>query len=233
MIIQIEYMVMKKLGLGAILCFIAQLGIAQIKQNVGTFNSVDVTDKIQVELIKGTSNEVVTEGTNSENIQVINKNGALRIKMNTLNALQGNNINVKVYFQSLKSLSAKKGAKIINRQNSQISADQLSVSAAEGGLIVVYVETKKVDVKSTSGSTVSLMGKSITQDVISNFGGKYEGKDLITDVTNVTVNGGGNAVVYVKDSIIAKTRAGGIIDVYGKPPHTSEKKLAGGTINYK
>jgi hypothetical protein len=224
---------MKKLGLGAILFFIAQLGIAQTKQNVGTFNSVEVTDKIQVELIQGTSNEVVTEGTNSENIQVINKNGALRIKMNTLNALQGNNINVKVHFQSLKSLYAKKGAKIINRQDSKIASDQLSVSAAEGGLIVVYVETKKVDVKSTSGSTVSLMGKSITQDVISNFGGKYEGKDLITDVTNVTVNGGGNAEVYVKDSIIAKTRAGGIIDVYGKPAHTSEKKLAGGTINYK
>lgn len=224
---------MKKLGIGAVLFFIAQLGIAQTKQNVGTFNSVEVTDKIQVELIHGTSNEVVTEGTNSENVEVINKNGALRVKMNTLNALQGNNINVKVYFQSLKSLSAKKGAKIINRKDSKVVADQLSVSAAEGGLIVVYAETKKMDVKSTSGSTVSLIGKSTTQDVIANFGGKYEGKDLITDVSNVTVNGGGQAEVFVKDSIIAKTRAGGVIDVYGKPAHKSEKKLVGGIINYK
>ncbi|MBB2951859.1 MULTISPECIES: head GIN domain-containing protein [Sphingobacterium] len=224
---------MKKLGLGAILFFIAQLGIAQTKQNVGTFNSVDVTDKIQVELIHGNSNEVVTEGANSENIQVINKNGALRIKMNTLNALQGNNISVKVYYQSLNSLSAKKGAKIVNREKEKIVADQLNVSAAEGGLVVVYVEAKKVDVKPTSGSTISLIGKSITQDVVSNFGGKYEGKELITDVTNVTVNGGGQAEVYAKDSIVAKTRAGGVIEVYGKPAHKSEKKLAGGIINYK
>jgi hypothetical protein len=224
---------MKKLGIGVVLFFIAQLGSAQIKQNVGTFHSVDVTDKIQVELIHGSSNEVVTEGTNSENIQVINTNGALRIKMNTLNVLQGNNISVKVYFQSLKSLSAKKGAKIINRQNEKIVSDQLSVAATEGGLIVVYVEGKKIDVKATSGSTISLIGKSVTQDVVSNFGGKYEGKDLKTDVTNVTVNGGGKAEVYVKDSIVAKTRAGGVIDVYGNPAHKSEKKLAGGVINYK
>lgn len=224
---------MKKLGIGVVLFFITQLGIAQIKQNVGTFHSVDVTDKIQVELIHGTSNEVVTEGENSENIQVINTNGSLRIKMNTLNALQGNNINVKVYFQSLKSVSAKKGAKVINRQNDKIVADQLSIAAAEGGLIVVYVEGKKLDVKATSGSTVSLIGKSVTQDVISNFGGKYEGKDLKTDVTNVTVNGGGLAEVYAKDSVIAKTRAGGVIDIYGNPTNKSEKKLAGGVINYK
>lgn len=224
---------MKKLGLGAILYFIAQFGFAQTKQNVGTFNSVDVTDKIQVELIHGKSNEVVIEGDNSENIQVVNTNGALRIKMNTLNALQGNNVNVKVYYDALKSVSAKKGAKLINRDADQLVSDQLSVSAAEGGLIVMHVQAKKVDVKATSGSTISLIGKSITQDVISNFGGKYEGKHLLTDVSNVTVNGGGKAEVYAKDSIVAKTRAGGVIDVYGKPAHKSEKKLAGGIINYK
>ncbi|UIR57203.1 DUF2807 domain-containing protein [Sphingobacterium sp. SRCM116780] len=224
---------MKKLGLGAILFFIAQLSFAQTKQNVGTFNAVEVTDKIQVELLKGTSNEVVIEGANSENIQVINNNGSLRIKMNTLNALQGNNVSVKVYFQSLNNILAKKGAKVVNRENQVIVSDQLNISAAEGGLVVLYLEAKKVDVKSTSGSTISLMGKSITQDVVSNFGGKYEGKDLKTDVSNVTVNGGGKAEIYAKDSVVAKTRAGGVIDVYGNPVHKSEKKIAGGTINYK
>jgi len=49
----------------------------------------------------------------------------------------------------------------------------------------------------------------------------------------VTVNGGGKANVYVTDSIETKTRGGGVIDVYGKPEQRVEKKMAGGTVNFK
>jgi hypothetical protein len=54
-----------------------------------------------------------------------------------------------------------------------------------------------------------------------------------TSITTVTVNGGGKADVYVTDSIETKTRGGGVIDVYGKPEQRVEKKMAGGTVNFK
>lgn len=224
---------MKKLGIGAVILFVTQFTYAQTKKDVGTFTAVEATDKIQVELIKSNSYEVISEGANSENIQIINNNGSLRIKMNTLNVLQGNNVSVKVYYQALQDISAKKGAKIVTRSDQIIVSDHLTVSAAEGGLVDIYVDAKKLDVKPASGSTIAITGTSITQDVISNFGGKYEGKGLITDVTNVTVNGGGIADVHAKNSVVAKTRAGGVINVYGSPAQKSEKKVIGGVINYK
>ena len=88
---------MKFLGVSVILLLIAQMGFGQVKQNVGDFSSVVATDKIQVELIKSDESLVTFEGQNHENVKVVNTNGSLVLKMNTLNMLQGGNISVKVY----------------------------------------------------------------------------------------------------------------------------------------
>ncbi len=49
----------------------------------------------------------------------------------------------------------------------------------------------------------------------------------------MTVNGGGKADVFAVNSVETKTRGGGVIDVYGKPEQRVEKKMAGGTVNFK
>jgi len=176
---------------------------------------------------------VTFEGQNYENIKVVNTNGALALKMNTLNMLQGGNISVKVYYKSLKNVEAKKGAKVFATANDPVVADHLKVYASEGGLVDLHANAKTTEVKVTSGATVALYGKADKQEVISNFGGKYEGKDFKTATTTVTVNGGGKAEVYALDTIETKTRGGGVIDVYGKPEQRVEKKMVGGTVNFK
>lgn len=224
---------MKYFGIAGVLFCAVQLSFGQAKQNVGDFRTLEVTDKIQVELIKSGENEVTLEGQNYENVQVINKNGELRIKMNTLNMLQGNAITVKVYFNSLQEIQAKKGAKVFSTSANVVQSDLLQLNATEGALIDLHVKAKKIDAKSSSGATLALYGHADTQDVISNFGGKYEGKGLKTGIAKVTVNGGGKAEVTVDNTIEAKTRGGGVIDVYGKPEHRVEKKTAGGVINFR
>ncbi|WP_293885084.1 head GIN domain-containing protein [Sphingobacterium sp. UBA1498] len=224
---------MKFLGVSVILLLMAQVSFGQIKQNVGDFSSVLATDKIQVELIKSNESLVTFEGQNHENVKVVNTNGSLVLKMNTLNMLQGGNISVKVYYKTLGNVEAKKGAKVFATTDNTISADHLKVYASEGGLVDLYADVKTAEIKVTSGATIALYGKANKQEIISNFGGKYEGKDFKTSTTMVTVNGGGKADVYAADSIETKTRGGGIIDVYGKPEQRVEKKMAGGTVNFK
>ncbi|WP_282637751.1 head GIN domain-containing protein [Sphingobacterium thalpophilum] len=224
---------MKFLGISAVFLLMGQIAFGQAKQNVGDFSSVMATDKIQVELIKSNESLVTFEGQNYENIKVVNTNGALALKMNTLNMLQGGNISVKVYYKSLKNVEAKKGAKVFATANDPVVADHLRVYASEGGLVDLHANAKTTEVKVTSGATVALYGKADKQEVISNFGGKYEGKDFKTATTTVTVNGGGKAEVYALDTIETKTRGGGVIDVYGKPEQRVEKKMVGGTVNFK
>mgnify|MGYP003579451844 CR=1 FL=1 len=93
----IANIIMKFLGISAFLLLITQVSFGQAKQNVGDFSSVAATDKIQVELIKSNESLVTFEGQNYENVKVVNTNGSLTLKMNTLNMLQGGNISVKVY----------------------------------------------------------------------------------------------------------------------------------------
>jgi hypothetical protein len=70
-------------------------------------------------------------------------------------------------------------------------------------LIDLYTAVKTAEIKVTSGATIALYGKANKQEIISNFGGKYEGKDFKTATTVVTVNGG-KADVYATDSIETK-----------------------------
>ncbi len=224
---------MKLIGISAILLLVTQLSFGQTKQNVGDFTSVVATDKIQVELIKSNESLVTFEGQNHENVKVVNTNGSLVLKMNTLNMLQGGNISVKVYYKDLTNIEAKKGGKVFAVANNTITGDHLKVYASEGGLVDLYAAVKTAEIKVTSGATVALYGKADKQEIISNFGGKYEGKDFKTAETVVTVNGGGKADVFAVNSVETKTRGGGVIDVYGKPEQRVEKKMAGGTVNFK
>ena len=224
---------MKLIGISAILLLVTQLSFGQTKQNVGDFTSVVATDKIQVELIKSNESLVTFEGQNHENVKVVNTNGSLVLKMNTLNMLQGGNISVKVYYKDLTNIEAKKGGKVFAVANNTITGDHLKVYASEGGLVDLYAAVKTAEIKVTSGATVALYGKADKQEIISNFGGKYEGKDFKTAETVVTVNGGGKSDVFAVNSVETKTRGGGVIDVYGKPEQRVEKKMAGGTVNFK
>ncbi|WP_312790710.1 head GIN domain-containing protein [Sphingobacterium sp.] len=224
---------MKLIGISAILLLVTQLSFGQTKQNVGDFTSVVATDKIQVELINSNESLVTFEGQNHENVKVVNTNGSLVLKMNTLNMLQGGNISVKVYYKDLTNIEAKKGGKVFAVANNTITGDHLKVYASEGGLVDLYAAVKTAEIKVTSGATVALYGKADKQEIISNFGGKYEGKDFKTAETVVTVNGGGKADVFAVNSVETKTRGGGVIDVYGKPEQRVEKKMAGGTVNFK
>ena len=224
---------MKLIGISAILLLVTQLSFGQTKQNVGDFTSVVATDKIQVELIKSDESLVTFEGQNHENVKVVNTNGSLVLKMNTLNMLQGGNISVKVYYKDLTNIEAKKGGKVFAVANNTITGDHLKVYASEGGLVDLYAAVKTAEIKVTSGATVALYGKADKQEIISNFGGKYEGKDFKTAETVVTVNGGGKADVFAVNSVETKTRGGGVIDVYGKPEQRVEKKMSGGTVNFK
>ena len=52
---------------------------SSIVKQIGEFTEVKVFDLINVTMIKSDKNEVVIDGSNKRNVQVINKNGKLKI----------------------------------------------------------------------------------------------------------------------------------------------------------
>ena len=222
---------MKNILITAVTLFGASFSFAQVERNVGEFNKLKVYDKIPVELVSSLKNLVVINGVNAEDVQVENNNGELKLKMTGVKLMQGGEATVKVYYKSLYDIQAIQGSTIYS--DDEVKVQSLNLTSNEGSSIKLPVDVNRLEVKINSGAEVILRGKAETQTVISNSGGKYFSKTLEAQNSSLTTNAGGVIEATSTDSVDAKTRAGGVIDVYGNPERRNQKKIAGGKINFK
>ena len=218
---------MKKIAFIVALC--SAMAFAQTEKKVGDFNKVTSFDKIDVTLIASNENKVILNGSNSQEVELVNKNGELKIRMPFTKILQGDAISVTVYFKKIDAVEANEGSRIATKD--EIKAINFDIICKEGSEVKLpNLQASRLQVKVSHGSIVTVLGTVRNQDILSNSGGKYDGQDCITEQTVVTVNAGGIAHVYATELVDAKTRAGGEIKIYGKPKQINEKKIAGGTI---
>lgn len=193
------------------------------------FTEIKAFDRIQVELIKSDENKVVITGEDRDEVEVVNKNGLLKIRMEVDNHMDGRDIDAKVYYtENLTLLDSNEGARITSEET--FSADISRIAVQEGGKVELKVNIDELEVKSTSGGEVTLSGTAKTQEVTANAGGQVYNEALVTEQTNVTVNAGGYADVNASDKVKAKVRAGGTINIHGNPKEVEKSKTFGGKI---
>ena len=211
------------------LLLISSIAFAQTEKNVGDFTKVTAFDKIDVTLIPSTENKVKLIGKNYNEVELVNKNGELKIRMPFAKMLSGETISATVYYTKLEAVEANEGSRIASKD--AIAAVNFDILCKEGSEIkLINLRADRLQVRVSQGSIVTVLGDVKNQDILSNSGGKYDGQDCKTEQTIVTVNAGGIAHVYATNLVEAKTRAGGEIIIYGKPKQINEKKIAGGTI---
>ena len=211
------------------LLLMSSLTYAQLEKNVGDFSKVTAFDKIDVNLVASTENKVVLTGANSKEVELINKNGELKIRMPLIKMLSGYSVSATVYYKKIEAVEANEGSRITSKDT--ISSLNFDIICKEGSDIkLTNVKADRLQIRVSQGSVVTIIGTVKNQDVLSNSGGKYDGQDCKTEQTEVTVNAGGMAYVYASDLVNAKTRAGGEITIYGKPKQIIEKSVAGGSI---
>ena len=216
--------------LGSLFLVACQFSLAQSVRNVGEFSSLKVYNKINVTLIPSTESRVETESNNPD-IETINKNGELKIKMSPAKILLGDQVSVKVYYERLNDIQASQGSSISSGDD--VETGMLSLTSNEGSKIDLNIDTSKLNIKTNSGGEIKLSGTADNLDVVANSGGRYFGKNVESQNVTVTANAGGIAEVNVSESVNATTRAGGIIDIYGDPADRKVKNVIGGKINFK
>lgn len=216
--------------LGSLMLVVCQFSLAQSVRNVGEFSSLKVYNKINVTLIQSNESKVETESNNPD-IETINKNGELRIKMSPAKILLGDQVSVKVYYEKLNDIQASQGSSISSPDD--LNNNMLSLTSNEGSKIDLNIDTSKLNIKTNSGGEIKLSGTADNQDVVVNSGGKYFGRSVESQNATVTANAGGIAEVNVAESVNATTRAGGVIDIYGDPADRKIKNVIGGKINFK
>ena len=211
-----------------ILVLIAQFSFAQITKPLGDFNKVTAFDQIEVLLIESNENKIILNGNGSEEVELINKNGELKIRMPLTKLLSGDNVSATLYFKNIDAIEGNEGSRI--SCDGTFKAIAFDIIAKEGSQIKLNLDVDKLTVRSSNGSNVNVSGKVKNQDAIINSGGELDAEDLITTQTTITANAGGEANIYATDFVDAKTRAGGNIKIYGKPKQINKKTVLGGTI---
>ncbi len=199
-----------------------------IEKTVGEFTELKVYDLIEVELIKSDHDKVVISGRNTEDVLVNNKNGTLKIKMKLEEAFDGSETKVKLYYTNVDVIDVNEGAKVYSAD--VIEQFEIDLNAQEGGKISVKLNVTYTNIRSVTGADVVASGTSKHQDISIYTGGEYDGKNLATKFTDVSIRAAGEAHVNAETLVNAKVRAGGDIYIYGNPERVDESRVLGGRI---
>jgi hypothetical protein len=210
------------------LLLISSVAFSQTEKKVEDFNKVTSFDQIDVILIPSSENKVILNGSGSNEVELVNKNGELKIRMPLTKLLKGDDVSATVYYKKIDAVEANEGSRIASETT--IKATSFDIKAKEGSQIKLKLNVDKLTARVANGSTIHLEGKATNQDALANSGGIYEAEKLTTNQTVITSNAGGQADVYATDLVEAKVRAGGDIIIYGKPKQINQKIVAGGSI---
>ncbi|AXB55917.1 head GIN domain-containing protein [Flavobacterium fluviale] len=218
---------MKKLIIGAAILFV-QMSFGQVTKELGEFDTVKVYDKLNVKLVQSSENKVVIKGAREAEVEAVNKNGILKLRMPFPKLLSGNDLDITLYYKRIELIDVNEGAEVTSKET--LKATSFKVSAQEGGKINVDLNVDKLKVSSVSGGEITATGKADNLDASLGAGGYFLGSKLATSQTKVSVSAGGKADVNASTLVDAKVSAGGSIYIYGKPKQINQKTVFGGKI---
>ncbi len=210
--------------------FLSVNAIAQgdIEKNLGDFNEIKVYDLINVELVKSNENKAVISGDNISDVELINKNGSLRIKMRLGQNFVGNKTVVTLYYKNIEVIDANEGAYVSSEDIFKQYTIELRVQ--EGAIIKVPMDVTDSKIKAVTGGEIDVIGKAVRQDISINTGGIFQGKNLETESTYISVSAAGEAHINASRLADVKIRAGGDVYIYGQPEKVNENKMLGGRV---
>jgi hypothetical protein len=218
---------MKKLVL-VIIAFVAQTSFAQVTKDLGEFSDIKVFDRLNVNLISSDENKIVINGNREGEVEIVNNNGELKLRMPFPKLLSGEDISIKLYFKNIEAISASEGSYVSSEYNFKQTI--MDLNAREGAEINIDLDVDKVNVKAVTGGIIELSGKASNQDVSILTGGILNSKELYTSQTTINIAAGGNAEIHASTLVDAKIKAGGSIYIYGSPKQINKETLFGGSI---
>ena len=210
---------------------LAQIAFSQVTRDLGDFDSVKVFDKLSVKLIPSTENKIIITGARENEVEVLNKNGELKLRMPFPKLLSGDAIKIQLFFKKIETIDANEGSFVSSE--TPFKQTFIELDSSEGSQIKVELDVDKVDVRAVTGGIIDVSGNSTNQNITITSGGIFNGKELHTSQTSITVSAGGQAEVNATLLVDAKVKAGGSIDIYGKPKQINQKTILGGTITEK
>ena len=200
------------------------------KRELKDFHSIKVYDLIDVELIKSDTNMVEVSNSDFQNLQFLNKEGLLKIKMVLTKSFGGKNVKVKLHYKSLELIDLNEGSSITSK--SPVESFELKVNAQEKSKVDLTLDTKILDIKCHSGSIINLLGKCRRLNASVSTGGVFNGDKIETQDADLFIKTGGVIRSSATNKVKIKVVAGGDVFLYNKPKEVEESLSLGGSVTY-
>ena len=216
-----------------LLVHVASQSQSTVSQNLGDFTTLKVFNGIEVELIKSNEQKIEIRGKKSEKVTIKNVDKTLKLtlpfSLKPENNSADGEVIVKLFYSSnIDVIDANEGATITGKD---INQEKLVVNSQERALINLVVNTKYIEVKTSSGGIIKLSGTTKHQDVNLDLYGVYHGFNLKTESTSTVKSGtGAKAEIFAGETLTAKVSFGGSIFYKGNPELIKDKKVIGGII---
>lgn len=202
-----------------------------VTKDVGDFNTIKVFDLIEVNLIKSDRNSVNIKGENVDDIQIVNKNGTLKLRMKLDRKFHGEDTYIEVFYTDLDVIDGNEGARITS--NELIKQNRLEIKTQEGARVKVGLDVDYLKIRSVTGGIIKASGLAKNQEVVLNTGGVFEGRKLQTETSKVKITAAGEADVFATEQVDINVKAGGDVYVYGNPKQVNKKTFVGGRVYMK
>jgi hypothetical protein len=209
------------------LCLISN-GQETVEKTVGEFTTLKVYDLINLKMVKSKENKVVVSGKNRKDVEVLNKNGKLKIRMNLEEQYDGNDTVVILYYTAVDVIDANEGAKVTVKD--PIEQFEIDLKTQEGAEITAVIKTTYANFRAVTGGVINITGTSKNQDISIYTGGVFNGEDFVTEQTEVSLNAAGEAYINATEYVDVRIKAGGDVFIYGKPKKVDESRVLGGRI---
>ncbi|MEC7782584.1 MAG: head GIN domain-containing protein [Bacteroidota bacterium] len=219
---------MKKLILAVLFVAAGATYAQDDTKDVGDFTEVKVFDRMRVNLIKDSENKVYLKGKDTDYIELVNKDGVLKIRMDLDKIFDGNETFVEVHYNNLRVIDGNEGAEIV--VNELLEQPKIEIRVQEGAQVTADLKVENAEMRAVTGGIITASGSAVNQNVEVNTGGVFEGKSLETTDTTIRIQAGGEADIFARRTAEVKIRAGGDVDVYGNPTELIKDKFIGGRV---
>lgn len=194
------------------------------------FKALKVSTGLFVEVVVNSEeNKIEIKGSERDKVNVEINDSELQLNLPVGQIFTESEILVTVYAKHIEEVKARSGSEV--EFMNTVYEKSLSLIASEGSYIGGEIEVETLSSKSVTGGSISLVGKADTTSIEVKTGGSFDGENLKTKTTSVTLSYGGEATIFSTETCNASVTAGGNITIYGNPSTLSQKVKLGGKIN--
>lgn len=192
------------------------------------FKSIEVSSGIKVVIEQSNDKSITVEADENLIKHIVTKieNGVLIIECDESYNLTTPIVNVKM--PVINELNCSGGSEITNLKT--LKTEKIDVKSSSGSTIKLNVEADDITLESESGSTIEASGKALKSETSSSSGSEIDASKLMANEVISQANSGSNTSVYPIVKLDAKASSGSSITYYKNPKTILKEENSGGSV---